>query len=927
MPNASQQNLEYLSWEGPLSLGPAVLLGMVLALLFAWSLYRERRILGPKLTSLFLVLRMVVLVTLFWMLLAPTSVQVQKTKIPRQVTLALDQSGSMNLVDVPGKADQARWEMAADSEFTRPLARIDAAITATAQADLELKGALAAIAAHRSEETIHQALLRVGQALEQATGQLKQLAEAGLPESIVQQIYREQSAYSAGQFGSFQELLLSIRKGRTPQEQSWRESLVDLQFQLVDRMRHLQILAETLSEQTTVSTEIPENQPQLSRSEHARSVLEQLQASVLERLREQVDFRFVTFEKQIQQQSGNLPPAQSTQQKNPTERLEDQESSTNLSGVLDELLRTSEGPGPAALFLISDVAHNQPETEPPGEVVLRSGSLPIYVVPIGNTNRVRDLAIQAVSAPQVAMRNDDIVIEVKLEGYEFAGQKCLVELLQQGQALDFREVALESDFVSRVVRFERLLPEVGKQTFQIAVRPLPDEATEENNYAEFDVNVTRSDLKILLADSLPRWEYRYLTQLFRRDAKVECDELLFHPRLIATGRRAESQALPETVEDWDQYDVVILGDLAPEQFSRAAQLSLQEYLQQRGGTLIVIAGQNAMPDRFVREPFMEWLPVTRRDSSTSLQSDYAFQLTREGQDHAALMIGESKEQTALAWEFVNQFAPLHDLSEWRVPKPSAETLISAVSRQDPSLKGNESAFLTWQPLGRGRVIYLAGPETYRLRFLRGDSLHYRFWGQLMRWAIASEMGVGTEFVRISTEKTRYSPQETVHVTVQFQSEEGTPIQDDMLSLKISSRSLERSVPLVQREGIPGEYRAEILPLPAGVYRIEPQGDAITPLIALDEADAQASFTVLADRPLEMADTRLNLGLATQLAEVSQGLVIPPTAMGTILQLLDLNPLETEKTLRVPLWQRWFYLWIIVISLTLEWSYRKWYGLS
>ncbi|MCG6155917.1 hypothetical protein [Rubinisphaera margarita] len=920
------RNVEYLSLEGPFSLGLTVLMVLLLIGLFAWSLWRERYVLGVKLTSLFFALRMVVLATVVWMLLAPTSVQITTQTTPKQVTLAIDASQSMSLVDLPGRADQARWQLASrEAESSRALEAVDAAVAATGQASLELDEAVIALRSHRSESDVHRILQRVGDSLAMTTTQLDVLSEEPLPEDLRSRVLKERTAISSGQFSGFEELLVAIRKGRTPKEQSWRESLTDLQFELVQRHAQLQHLAAAVSEQASAEATADVIGPQ-SRYQYAMACLRQVRERLLAQVDETVDIQFAMFD-------DTVSPLRSEQIDRTVEADSRSESringtSTNLTLALEELMRTPAERASAAMFLLSDVAHNHPGTDPPGDVVQRTHSMPIYVVPIGNTNRVRDLAVQNVSAPKVAMRNDDVVIEVTLEGYELAGEKCLVELLQEGTSLDFREIALESDFVSRIVRFERQLSEIGNQTFQIAVTPLEAEATEENNYSEFDVNVTRNDLKVLLADEMPRWEYRYLTQLFRRDAKIECDELLFHPRVIATGRRAETQSLPTTAEQWDQYDVVILGDLAPEHFPASAQQSLQEYAVQRGGTVIIIAGQNAMPDQYRRQPLVDWLPVTEGPARPPSELDLAFQLTREGEDHAALMIGESTQQTKLAWEFVNQFAPLHDLSSWCIPKPSAHTLIAAVQRGHEQPTDTVSdVFLAWQPFGRGRIVYLAGPETYRLRFLRGDQLHYRFWGQLMRWAIASEMTVGSEFIRIATEKSRYTPEETVYATVKLQDAEGRPVLSEEMSLQLTSRTLERTVPLRPVDGIPGEYQAEILPLPTGVYQIEPQGPEIEPLLAMGETESRSSFTVLANRPLELADTRSNRGLATQLAEVSHGLVIPPTAIGTILQLLDLEPIVTEQTQRVPLWQRWSYLWLIVCCLGVEWSCRKWFGLS
>ena len=229
--------------------------------------------------------------------------------------------------------------------------------------------------------------------------------------------------------------------------------------------------------------------------------------------------------------------------------------------------------------------------------------------------------------------------------------------------------------------------------------------------------------------------------MFRRDDKVQCDELLFRPRMIATGRREEAKSFPVTVDEWDQYDVVLVGDVPSEHLPVAAQESLVAYLQERGGTLVMIAGETAMPHGYQNQPLAEILPVAPVDGAAAAGSTgFEFRITAEGRLHPALMIGETAEENAIAWDLVNRNLPLSVVSPWRRPLAAARTLIAAAPRNSTALDDeSNSAWLCWQAVGHGRIIYLAGPDSYRLRFLRGDRLHYRFWGQLLRWAIAADL--------------------------------------------------------------------------------------------------------------------------------------------------------------------------------------------
>ena len=69
-------------------------------------------------------------------------------------------------------------------------------------------------------------------------------------------------------------------------------------------------------------------------------------------------------------------------------------------------------------------------------------------------------------------------------------------------------------------------------------------------------------LKVLVIESYPRWEYRYLRNALERDPGVELSCLLFHPGLSKRGGGpGYLQEFPPTSEELAKYDVVFLGDV------------------------------------------------------------------------------------------------------------------------------------------------------------------------------------------------------------------------------------------------------------------------------------------------------------------------------------------------------------------------------
>ncbi len=944
---------QYITLEHPFNLPLIVLVTLICAAVMVWALYRERRILGAKTTSLFLLLRVLAIATALWMLLAPTSVLEESTSTKKAVVILSDVSASMATVDPAGTADDLRWALSGhgghtDSSLIEPIALADRTIAALGVAHHELSAAISNLEKHGGERLVSEHVRLASKAITRSRMHLNQIRDVGTfadvrdADTIIPLLARLSTLLESPECDALVDLAQTLQRDRTPSEAGWREGLTDLVGRTAIARRVSIELAEQLSKSASASPDrgvvASATFQNRARGQRVAAFLNQLGDSSLDSIKKTADVHWSFFDDVPRDLSGDKEASMFLSE---LADRDDLVKATDLSAGLRHVDRLRQDQPVAATFVLSDVAHNHASKRKPTEIAAQMEGSPVYVVPIGNSSRLRDIDLISTSAPIVAMRNDAVVIEAHLEAYQCLGETCLVQLMQDGQVIDFRNVLIDSVSASHRVRFDQRVSEIGTATFQIAVDPLDGEMTLENNFGEVEINVTRSDIKVLLCDEHPRWEYRYLAQLFRRDDKVEVDELLYHPRVIATGRREETKTFPITVDQWDQYDVVILGDIQPDHFPAQSQESLRQYLRTRGGTLIMIAGDAAMPQAYVDHPLADVVPVRPIDEADDVNREYSFRVTEQGRSHVALMIGETDSATRDAWDFVNRFSPLHQVSRWRSPLPTARSLIAAAPRDlGPNASDAElsdSTFLCWQPVGRGRVVYLAGPDTYRLRFLRGDQLHYRFWGQLMRWAIASDLSAGNRSVRIRTSKTLYETDQPVDVEVELLDSEGNPVIEDsgatdVLNLRLISGEDERMVSLAPDAERPGHYRAEIRSLTPGVYQAQPGGSLVESLAEIDAAEAtpeiaSATFTVQADLPTELVDTRCNRVLAGQVAELSGGQVLHPTAVSEIIELTNLDPIVTHRVQRQPLWLRWRYLWLVFGCLQIEWIIRKWRGLS
>src|SRR5258708_3836857 len=112
MPPTTITTVEHFTADGPIGPPIAIAVGVVVALLMAWTLFRESRVLGRGWSMLFCALRFTAVAVVLWMLLAPVKVMVETSTTRKAIVIATDVSGSMQTVDPAGTSDDLRWALA-----------------------------------------------------------------------------------------------------------------------------------------------------------------------------------------------------------------------------------------------------------------------------------------------------------------------------------------------------------------------------------------------------------------------------------------------------------------------------------------------------------------------------------------------------------------------------------------------------------------------------------------------------------------------------------------------------------------------------------------------------------------------------------------------------------------------------------------------
>lgn len=941
------QTIEQLVFECGLSFSTVIVPALVILLICAWFLFQERKHLGTMWTCVFWALRAVALAVLVWMFLQPAHVTETKSTLPQSVAVVVDSSESMSAVDPAGEGQGIRWQLSGlpedDADLRETQTAIDSALVAIEVAQSKWMAAQETFQSNNDAQATERTFKEVAFALKRAATQLGKNFCDRWSVPADQTRAKEFSLDLMGLAEYTEEIKLGAGGEETNEQ---LRLLQQQQSELVDLHRLARAWGRSL--ETAIADRLADVGTGADRQTQVMQLVTDTQrkaSSITSTTSQpQLSIKRFTFDTQLTpvlsttgwdtDNSGGSSSSISDDERFDIDQPEEEKAArmTNLTAAIEQMMQLADSQSIRKAVFLTDGAHNALDTVNPVKVAGKSKELAISFVPIGSLKRARDLQLYDVEHPRSVIRGDKIVVEALVSAHGFDGQTVNLELWADEELVGKKALPIEGDQIDLRWSFTVPTKLPGSIEFELKIEPLEGEITAANNRSIFRVGVVRDKIRVMLADRISRWEYRYLDQLLFRDKHLEHEMILFDPRLRATGKLKINAAIPATVAEWSEYDVAMIGDLTPDEFPESAQEAFVDFIKEKGGIAILIAGRSGMPHSFEDQPLFNILPVERTQEVLGWDQ-YHVKVSRQAANVESLRLDESQLKSNLLWQQVFQDQPITRLSEYSLPRPAARRLLDAIpvgdegKALDPNELGSQPSWVCWQQFGAGRVVYLSAPDSYRLRFRRGDRLHHLFWAQLLRWITSNDPGSDNGRLQLATDKVKYRPHEAIQVTANLSDEVGEPLSDAQLSAVFVTGDNKESVfALTADETQPGRYIGNIEGLPSGAYRVALRGDEIDG--ASKHGGSVKTFVNIATSfNQESVNTTCNRPLMKQIAAVSGGQVIPPTALAEWLTLQTGVPETISQVERQPLWNRWSSLWIAFGCLATEWFVRRMKGLT
>jgi hypothetical protein len=588
---------------------------------------------------------------------------------------------------------------------------------------------------------------------------------------------------------------------------------------------------------------------------------------------------------------------------------------TDLPLAIDRSLRRS-GSGPiGGLVLVSDGR----STRPVDARLIRSltaRSVPVFAVALGSREPLGDASITDVQAPARAFVRDQVPVVVRVQPLRDAPARLELVNAATGAVVD-RAIVPAGEPSTHVL----VTTTESGESMDLRVRLVTDaeDAVPTNNEATATMGIIDRAVRVLMVEGGPRWEYRYVKNILVREPSMESSIMLLSAdRDFAQEGNMAVTRIPSTREEFDLYDLFVIGDVAGSQFSDAQLEELRRAVTERGAGLLLIGGERSMPMQWIGTPIEDAFPMRLSSSMprqpepvviepTSLAKGLGLLRLGDGGDHWPPELGrDGPGWSRMQWM---QRIPFEDL------KPTTEVLATATGSTTEPI----GAAVLSMRFGAGHVIYVATDETWRWRNGIGEAYQERFWIQLVRYLSRAGLSAAGGGAQLSIEPSTLTVGQAATIRLDVKDELVQRRLPDAIDAVVSrSTQREDTVRLSTDAATKGSLVVGL----AGVWQPRQAGEhEITVTDAAFGGTLTARVRVI-EPDDEFARPETDHATLESLCASTGGRLLTPADLANLASVIPDRSTFTERVERVPVWSSPLALILLVMVCGLEWSLRR-----
>jgi uncharacterized membrane protein len=603
--------------------------------------------------------------------------------------------------------------------------------------------------------------------------------------------------------------------------------------------------------------------------------------------------------------------------------------STRIGDSLKQLSEETSDLPIGAVVLLSDGDDNTGGISADAINALRARHIPVHTVGFGRERAEDDVELDDAAVAPRALADSRLAAKITFHQRGYAGAKINLTVRDvstgQGKALAARTITLGPDgnLQTETLMFD--IGGAGARTLQIAAVPLAGEENTANNTLTRVVNVGSEPRRILYIEGEPRWEFKFIRQAEEDDRMVQIASMvrtsenkiyrqgISDPKELASG-------FPSRPEDLFAYQGLIIGSVEAGYFNPGQQELIREFVDRRGGGLLLLGGQFSLADggwnaSNLTDLFPTTLPTQagtfhREADPRNGTTHTTAELAPAGVDSIITRLVDDPAANAAKWK---QLPYLMDYEDPGTPKPGAAVLANMITPE-----GRKLPLLITENFGRGRSAIMATGGSWRWQMSSplGDTAHDLFWQQLLRWLISDTPG----HVAASVPAQMLLDNGAVTITADVRDREFNPAPDAKVEAHILGPSgVSALVEMSPVPDTPGQFQAAWSAPKTGAYLTEVTAQRNATELGRDVLTFQRM-----DGVAENFHTEQNRDLLERLATQTGGQYWKPADLGKLAGAIPFSEAgvttrETKDLWDLPL----VFLVLLLLRFSEWWLRRKW----
>jgi uncharacterized membrane protein len=590
------------------------------------------------------------------------------------------------------------------------------------------------------------------------------------------------------------------------------------------------------------------------------------------------------------------------------------EEATDIAAALESVLKNDDRL--RGVLLLSDGTWNTGENPLDLAEMSKVQGVPIYSVSFGDSEYLADLKFEFVERPSFGLVKEKIVIPFVVRNYlstEFNGQVRL----HAGSVNLVKSVTIPAGgTISDHFLWQPLYAGDFKFTMELPI--FNNEVNKLNNKLEFGLNVREEVLKVLVIESLPRWEYRYMRNAMNRDPGVEVETYLMHQGDMKLGDgEGYLKTLPTTIEGFSKYDVIFLGDvgMAEGQLTKEQLKLIRGLVEEQGSGLVFLPGMIGQQVSLMESPLGELLPVVydrKKPEGIAYSEETQFELSSIGSEHMLTMLADTTLGNYALWKILPGFY-------WAaaVQRVKAGTQVLATHSLEKMVNDDAMPILAIASRGNGQVLFLGTDSAWRWRRGVEDKYHYRFWGQVVRWMSNSRHAAYSENVRLFLSPAVLHLNGTMNLQATIF--DGSPLDKREVEVVMTGPDgNQHKFNLHQKEMGWGTYK--------GDFKLDQAGEWDLDLMVKNSSISYQKKISVGGRVLEQKGLPASLPVMRKLAAMSGGKYFISKDFDMALNQIDSLPQARVQEIRWRLLSQWWWGLSLVVLACAYWILRKRQGL-